>query len=238
LTTFVPRLEILPEIQRQLWPKLANLASQGFVLYGGTAVALRCGHRVSVDFDFFSAYPLDRASLHRALPWIAHSRVLQDQPETFTLLSPVPDRDAIGVGESRMVKLSFFGGLSIGRMADPQFSSDGVALVASPLDLLATKLKVLLQRAERKDYEDVAVLLASGLSLEEGLAAARALYGSTFPISEALKALVYFADGDLAELSQAVRKRLERAVLSVDAIPELVRMDTDLAISTTRSGSG
>ncbi|MBM5818315.1 MAG: hypothetical protein FJ083_17635, partial [Cyanobacteria bacterium K_Offshore_surface_m2_239] len=69
---------------------------------------------------------------------------------------------------------------------EPEASSDGVALVAAPLDLLATKLKVLLQRAECKDYADVAVLLASGLTLAEGLAAARALYGAAFPISEAL----------------------------------------------------
>lgn len=27
----------------------------------GTAVALRCSHRVSVDFDFFSARPLEQA---------------------------------------------------------------------------------------------------------------------------------------------------------------------------------
>ena len=45
---------------------------------------------------------------------------------------------------------SFFGGLTIGRVADPDYTLDQVALVASPPDLLATKLKVLLQRAERK----------------------------------------------------------------------------------------
>jgi len=66
--------------------------------------------------------------------------------------------------------VSFFGGLAIGRVGVPQISADGVALVASPLDLLATKLKVLLQRAERKDDQDVVVLLGSGLSLAEGLA--------------------------------------------------------------------
>lgn len=80
---------------------------------------------------------------------------------------------------------------------DPEISNDGVAQVASPLDLLATKLKVLLQRAERKDDLDVATLLEAGLSLADGLAAANALYGSSFPPEEALKALVTFADGDL-----------------------------------------
>jgi len=214
--TLAPRLEILPPVQRQLWPSLRGLASAGFVLYGGTAIALSCGHRVSVDFDFFTARPLDRAGLQRLLPWLKSSTVLQDQPGTFTVLS------AGDAARQDGVKVSFFGGLSIGQVAEPEPSSDGVALLASPLDLLATKLNVLLQRAERKDYkdyDDVAVLLASGLTLTEGLGAARALYGSAFPVSEALKALVYFADGDLGELPAATQQQLIEAVRAVDAIP-------------------
>jgi hypothetical protein len=62
-------------------------AAAGFVLYGGTAIALRCGHRVSVDFDFFTARPLERAALQRLLPWLKSSTVLQDQASTFTVLS-------------------------------------------------------------------------------------------------------------------------------------------------------
>jgi hypothetical protein len=129
------------------------------------------------------------------------------------------------------VKVSFFGGLSIGRVAEPDPTVDGVAVVAAPLDLLGTKLKVMLQRAERKDYEDVAVLLRSGLSLAQGLAAARALYGSGFPVRESLKALVFFEDGDLGDLTPELRQRLEQAVLAVDAIPALTRISDDL-IST------
>jgi hypothetical protein len=150
--------------------------------------------------------------------------VLQDQPGTFTVLSA---GDAVRQGG---VKVSFFGGLTIGRVAEPEPSSDGVAGLASPLDLLATKLKVL-QRAERKDYDDVAVLLASGLTLTEGLGAARALDGSAFPVSEALKALVYFADGDLGELPASTQQQLIEAVRAVDAVPVLERSSLDLSPS-------
>ena len=129
------------------------------------------------------------------------------------------------------VKVSFFGGLTIGRVAEPDYTLDRVALVASPPDLLATKLKVLLQRAERKDYLDVATLLDSGLALSDGLAAAQALYGSGFPVRECLKALVYFADGDLAELGSSERRRLEQAVLAVDGIPSLKRISWELGPS-------
>ena len=47
-----PRLEILPAPQRRLWDDLKHTPRE-FVLYGGTAPALRLGHRHSEDFDFF-----------------------------------------------------------------------------------------------------------------------------------------------------------------------------------------
>ena len=224
MSLLTPHLEILPERQQRLWPSLAGLAAVGFVLYGGTAIALRYGHRVSVDFDFFSDRPLDRQRLSRALPWMNTALALQDQPETLTLLT---SGDQVQTG----VKVSFFGGLTIGRVAEPDYTLDRVALVASPPDLLATKLKVLLQRAERKDYLDVATLLDSGLALSDGLAAAQALYGSGFSVRECLKALVYFADGDLAELGSSERRRLEQAVLAVDGIPSLKRIGRELGPS-------
>ena len=59
-----------------------GLARAGFVLYGGTAIALRYGHRMSVDFDVFSDRPLDRQQLSRELPGLGSAPVLQDQPET------------------------------------------------------------------------------------------------------------------------------------------------------------
>jgi hypothetical protein len=53
-SSFEPRLDILPESQRDLWPELDAVAPE-FVLYGGTAL----GHRVSEDFDFFSSSGFD-----------------------------------------------------------------------------------------------------------------------------------------------------------------------------------
>ena len=51
---FHPRLDILPPPQKALWPELAEVPEH-FVLYGGTALALRLGHRQSLDFDFFTS---------------------------------------------------------------------------------------------------------------------------------------------------------------------------------------
>lgn len=57
--------DILPPEQKSLWPSLHKLSELGFVLYGGTAIALQCGHRNSVDFDFFFISPLyERRNLY------------------------------------------------------------------------------------------------------------------------------------------------------------------------------
>ena len=64
---FKPRMDMLPPAQRRLWPELRRAPGLGFTLYGGTAIALRLGHRTSVDFDFFSDKPLDRDAIQAAL---------------------------------------------------------------------------------------------------------------------------------------------------------------------------
>lgn len=208
--TFQPRLDILPPAQRTLYPDLRPLARQGWVLYGGTAIALRFGHRISVDFDFFSDGPLDRRALTAGVPPLADGTVIQDQAQTLTLL---------WTGSGSPVKVSFFGSLGMGRTGRPAWTADGVLQVASPRDLLAAKLKVILQRAEAKDYLDVFTLLARGGDLGDGLACARAQFGKAFQPAEALKALGYFGDGDLGGLPVAVRRSLARAANGVERLP-------------------
>ncbi len=210
-----PHMEVLPPVQQRLWPGLRPAAGLGFVLYGGTAIALRLGHRSSVDFDFFSSQPLARGALHSALPFMARSRVLQDQPDTLTVLVSGENNGA------PTVKASFFGGIGFGRVGAPEVTEDGVLQVASLDDLMATKVKVMLQRVEAKDYRDVAAMIRAGTSLARGMAAARVLYGDAFQPSESLKALVYFQGGDLATLSNEDRQSLVEAVSAVRALPEV-----------------
>lgn len=212
---FLPRREMLPPAQQQLWPSLSATTELGFVLYGGTAIALRLGHRTSIDFDFFSSRLLDRSGLAAALPFTRTASVLQESPDTLTLLVPNPGAAA---GE---VKVSFFAMPGFGRIGCPERTEDGVLSVASPEDLLATKLKTLLQRAEAKDYRDVAALLRAGVDLAIGLGGARTLFGRNFQPSEALKALVYFGDGDLQFLGQDDRRLLVAAATGVEELPQV-----------------
>lgn len=217
MNKFSPRLAILPAAQAALWPDLAPLRDSVFVLYGGTAIALRLGHRHSVDFDFFTHLPLERATLKKSLPWLATAAVLQDEPESLTVLSPGG------------VKVSFFGGLKVGRVGEPEASEDGVIVAASLEDLLAFKLKLVVQRVEAKDYLDVAAILRSGLPLERGLAAAEALFTPDLPPMVVLKALTYFEGGDLSSLPADVRETLGVAVAGVGELPVVPRRSENLS---------
>lgn len=224
MSTFAPHLEILPAPQLRLWKTLRRINDLGFVLYGGTAIALRLGHRASIDFDFFTERALDHTSLEESLAFLPAAQVLQETPDTVTVLVP---SDA---PNERPVKLSFFGSITFGRVGEPQWTNEGIVQVASLEDLLATKLKVLLQRVEAKDYLDIAALLGNGVSLARGLAAARSLFGLAFQPSECLKALVYFEGGDLYSLNETTRHLLVHAASAVRDLPSVPVVDKQLTV--------
>jgi hypothetical protein len=221
-----PRLEILPAAQRQVWAKLQPTAGLGFVLYGGTAVALRLGHRTSVDFDFFSDRPLDRGEVRALLPFLGTGTVLQDRQHSLTVLVPSGDP------RHEYVKISFFGGLDCGRVGEPDRTEDAVAQIASLDDLMATQVKVVLQRVEAKDYRDIVAMLGAGASLPRALSAARAMYGTNFQPFETAKALVYFQGGDLHMLTDREKRDLVAAVSAVRDLPQVSVLTRQLTMSS------
>jgi hypothetical protein len=203
--TFAAKLNRLPSAQRRLWPKLREVPRH-FVLYGGTALALRLGHRTSEDFDFFTSEPVDPPSLLDGLSLLRRATPIQQAANTLSVLLP------------QEVKLSFFGGLTLQRVGEPQFDQDETVLVAAIEDLAATKLAVVYQRAEAKDYLDIAGILESGFSLEQALGFAEAVYGARFNAIAAVKALSYFEDGNLPSLPGAVKRALSRAAADANNI--------------------
>jgi hypothetical protein len=209
---FEPHLDILPPAQRAIWQLLSPSVGMGLVLYGGTAVALRLGHRTSVDFDFFTEKSLVYDQMEKEFAFLQSAKVIQSQQDTLSVLVPAL---------TTSVKISFFGSINIGRVGNPQRTPDGTLEVASLLDLLATKLKVIQQRIEAKDYQDIAAILRSGLKLEAGLAAGVELYNPNFQPSEAVKALTYFEGGDLDRLSVGDKNTLTHAASTIRRVPVL-----------------
>lgn len=210
MKTFKPTFEKFTEGQRALWPALAPTVGHGFVLYGGMGLSSRFGHRGSVDFDFFSSNEVDVEKLREDMPFLAQAETLQNQRGTYTVSAKVGDDD---------VRISFFGSLSIPRVGEPEVTDDEVCAVAALDDLAATKLSVLLKRILATDYRDVLAIVEHGLPLEQGIAAATAIYGSDILPSDILKALTYFEGGDLDKLSHAEMARLREIVRDVREIP-------------------
>jgi Nucleotidyl transferase AbiEii toxin, Type IV TA system len=202
---FIPRLDILPRSQRRLWEEL-NGTPTSFVLYGGTALALRLGHRHSEDFDFFSNRPFHPSTLLHTIFYLENAEISQSEENTLTV---IVDRDG-------PVKMSFFGALNLNRTQDPDIIDGNGIQVASTLDIVATKLKTIQQRAQARDYIDVAAALDAGVDLAEGLAAAENIYGKVFNGALSLKALTFFEDGDLPSLKPEIRDELRHAASSVD----------------------
>jgi len=201
-----PCLDILPAAQQRLWPELSSTPDH-FILYGGTAIALRLGHRVSVDFDFFSQQSFAPNSLVAELPYLKDAVIRQSKANTLTAT----------VERGAPVQVSFFGNLGLGQVACEDIAEGPRIKVAPLIDLAGMKAAVVTRRAEVKDYLDIHVLLTkANIPLSKMLAAAAAIYGAQFNPLLALKAISYHNDPTLAELPQNVRRDLVEAVKGTD----------------------
>jgi hypothetical protein len=213
-----PKTEILPKAQTEIWPLLAPAARLSFVLYGGTAIALHLGHRNSVDFDFFRTEPLDKKAIESSFTFMRDAQTLQEDENTLVVIAPM---------QSGSVKISFFGGVDIGRINEPLWTRDAMLLVASLEDLLATKLKTIMDRAEAKDYRDISAMLSAGISLEKALGAFAKMYHKDPGLP--LRAMGFFKDGDLSSLPKSDQDILRQARDRVSEIPEVVITRSSLA---------
>ncbi len=207
-----PHLEILPPPQQRLWDELRQVPEE-FTLYGGTALALRLGHRQSADFDFFGSRDLDPMSFADTIAFLRDAPVVQREKNTY---SAVVDRDG-------PVRVSFFGVPALRRLEEPDVVAVNGLRLATLLDLAGTKASVVQVRGEAKDYLDIDALMTAGIGLPRALAAAKAIYGPSFNPQITLKALSYFDDGNLARLPDEMKNRLAAAARDVDLdrLPEI-----------------
>ncbi|MFN0022377.1 MAG: nucleotidyl transferase AbiEii/AbiGii toxin family protein [Parvularculaceae bacterium] len=216
MTTFAPRLDILPGAQRTLWPELAATPTE-FTLYGGTAIALQLSHRQSVDFDFFSITDFDPAELAQRVPYLTGGEVVQLENNTLTMR----------VRRKDWVLISFFKPPSIRPFAPLLTARDNGLKVAALIDLAGLKAELVQARAAAKDYIDLAALFTSGIRPIEAIAAAQIIHGESYNPWITVKALTSFVDGDLPALDKALRRRLQEAADSVN-LHDLPRTVVDL----------
>lgn len=143
--------EALDEKRRALLPALGSF-KKDFYLAGGTALALQIGHRVSVDFDFFTEKDFDTEVLYERV-----QQVFGSVPRTQ--VSP----NTLAIVVQGDVKISFMGYHYplLGECIDTEYLR-----LASIGDIGCMKLSAIVSRSELKDYVDLFFILKS-LSLTD-----------------------------------------------------------------------
>jgi len=150
----------------------------GFHLAGGTSLALRFGHRLSVDLDFFTVEPFDPEQLQADLP-LADATVVARSSGSLTM-------DADGT------KLDFL--RHAYPLLEPPERFGDVPLLSVP-DVAAMKLNAIANRGSKKDFFDLCELMKHH-RLQEMLA----LFVAKYPNSDrfiVLRSLAWFDDAEM-----------------------------------------
>ena len=117
-----------------------------FALAGGTALALRYGHRESIDLDLFSSVHFENEKI---------TEILEREFSSFQYRGT---HNAIGVfANIDNVKVDMINYSRYNLIGDVE-EVDGIRILSSK-DLIAMKINAVLRRAVKKDFWDIAELL-------------------------------------------------------------------------------
>lgn len=174
-----------PEVLPEGWARAAqDLAArsglQGFYLAGGTGLALRLGHRRSVDLDLFREDEFESADLQNRLSGLPGLQIRQARRGTLHLTLHGTSVSFLHFPYPLLFPLAQFQTL---RVADPR-------------DLACTKVNAIATRGNRRDFVDLYVT-----AQEYGLAEILRWFeekfrGTPFNRVHLYKALTYFEDAE------------------------------------------
>ncbi len=149
-----------------------------FSLAGGTSLALRFGHRISEDLDFFSGVPFDNDALVTTLKRDFAFEDRRRGPTGVTAL-------VAGV-KVDFVKYPY-------ALLHPPEKLEGIRLLSLP-DVVAMKLAAVTNRGARKDFFDLYTLIGK-LGLPHLISCYQAKFPGTEPLM-LLRSLCYFTDAE------------------------------------------
>lgn len=191
----------------EAWAVVRSLANtdllDGWILAGGTALALQLGHRISVDLDFFRHEDFDVPPLREALAGLGRLEVSAMAPGTL---------------HCRLdgIRLTFL-------RSEVPFLYEPVPYrglhLADVRDIAAMKVIAVAGRGAKKDFIDLHAYLEAGATFPDLMALVQQRYRNTeFNVMHLLRSLVYFDDAESEPmprmLSKAgwpeIRERLER----------------------------
>ena len=181
---------------------------EGWILAGGTGLALQLGHRISQDLDFFRAGAFEPTTLIDALSRLGS---LEVQARSEGALHVV-------LGG---VRLSFL--RAEAPLLFPGTPYRGL-VIADPRDIAVMKLVVIGGRGSRKDFVDLYFYLRSGGAVETLLGLARRRFAAVdYNEYHLLKSLVFFDDAE-AEPMPRMLKRVAWAEVKQAIIAEVRRI--------------
>lgn len=154
---------------------------KGFVLGGGTALALQLAHRLSFDFDFFTFSSIPKKLLEKLSKTIEISNIVVDTSDELTFFT----KDNIKVTFLLYPFESY---------SKPVADENGLLLF--PVQEIALqKAYVIGRRGEYRDYFDLYTILKNDfIDLDRLIEVAKKVYGSVFDEKIFLEQLVYFGD--------------------------------------------
>jgi hypothetical protein len=158
----------------------STLAQPGFCLCGGTALALRLGHRVSQDLDLLTTRDFDSMALWNLLQDSISDAMLVERT-TNTLHTTLAG-----------VEVSFLKQSGIQIEARGDFAGVPVATLDT---LAALKLNAVVGRGTRKDFVDLYTMCQNGWTIDSLLAAAKTRAPKLNP-TLILRSLTHFEDAE------------------------------------------
>ena len=188
------RIEVLKSEQKEIFKRLKHFPE--FYLVGGTALALQIGHRISVDFDLFSAKEIPPTLLPKI------KRVFKE----FKIKTVINHSEQLSVmvNETKLdfVKYNFPLILKLIKFEEVK--------ILPAAEIAATKAYVLNHRGTLKDYVDLYFVLKNKYTtLEKIKKIAEKKYNDEFNFRLFLEQLVYLEDVKDIEI-QFLRKPISK----------------------------
>ncbi len=172
-------LEAITSGQKRIFEKLKNFP--GYYLAGGTALALQIGHRISVDFDFFSKTEIPPSLLLKI------EKIFKDFKRGIVVNNPEQLTVKINDINLTFVKYSF-------PLVFKLKEYHGVKMICVE-EIAATKAYVLGRRATMKDYVDLYFILKKKyIGLEKLIKICQRKYGENFEPRLFLEQLIFMKD--------------------------------------------
>ncbi|OGK13363.1 hypothetical protein A2859_00865 [Candidatus Roizmanbacteria bacterium RIFCSPHIGHO2_01_FULL_37_16b] len=169
----------------------SKVLPKGTYLAGGSALALHFGHRISIDFDFFTPLSFSEKKLAKTLGEIGTFKKSDISKDTLLGLFQNTRFSIFRYDYPLLFPITLFENLNI----------------AHPKDIAAMKLAAIMDRGTKKDFVDLFFLIKKGVALEQSLKYYDKKYQALANnIYSLIISLSYFVDAEDTNMPKMIEK--------------------------------